>query len=77
MEGTRTDTNMVYRLIVIGLGLVVIGIGAVMACLGTYLAPPEGKKESRARYMRLYGLILVILGWAYMVYCMFALRGSL
>jgi len=69
------DTNIIYRLIFIGIGLVVIGIGAVMTYTGNYLAAPEQKKQSRAKYMRLYGVIFVTLGLAYLIYCMFALRG--
>ena len=68
------DTNGLTRLIVLGIGLVVVGLGAIMSYLGNYLAAPEEKKQSRARYIRLYGLILVVLGWAYLLYCMFALR---
>ncbi|TFH34211.1 MAG: hypothetical protein E4G93_05715 [Dehalococcoidia bacterium] len=68
------DTNGLARLIVLGIGLVVVGLGATMSYLGNYLAAPEEKKQSRARYIRLYGLILVVLGWAYLLYCMFALR---
>ncbi len=69
------DTNIIYRLIVIGIGLVVIGIGAVMTYTGNYLAAPEQKKQSRAKFMRIYGVIFVTLGFAYLIYCMFALRG--
>ena len=69
------DTNGLTRLIVLGIGLVVVGLGAIMSYLGNYLAAPEEKKQGRARYIRLYGLILVFLGWAYLLYCMFALRG--
>ncbi|MCX6002383.1 MAG: hypothetical protein NTY79_07615 [Chloroflexi bacterium] len=69
------DTNIVYRLVVLGLGLVVIGIGAVMTYLGSYLAAPEQKKQSRGRNMLLYGIILVILGFAYLLYCQLVLRG--
>lgn len=69
------DANVIPRLIVLGIGLVVIGLGATMAYLGNYLAAPEEKKQRRAKYIRLYGLILVFLGWAYLLYCMFALRG--
>ena len=69
------DTTMVYRLIILGIALVVVGIAAVMIYFGNYLAAPEDKKQSRARYIRLYGLILVVLGWAYLVYCLLALRG--
>ena len=65
---------MVYRLIILGIALVVIGIAAVMIYIGNYLAAPEEKKLSRARYIRLYGLILVVLGWAYLVYSLFVLR---
>jgi hypothetical protein len=69
------NMDIVYRLIFIGIALVVIGIGAVMTYMGWYLAAPEEKKQHRAKWMRWYGLILVILGWAYLIYCMFALRG--
>ena len=69
------DTNIIYRLIFIGIGLVVIGIGAVITYTGNYLAAPEQKKQSRARFMRIYGVIFVTLGLAYLIYCMLALRG--
>jgi hypothetical protein len=69
------DMNIIYRLIFIGMALVVIGIGAVMTYLGNYLAAPEQKKQSRAKYMRIYGVIFVTLGLAYLIYCMIALRG--
>ncbi|MFC1910073.1 hypothetical protein ACFLXC_02120 [Chloroflexota bacterium] len=69
------DTNIIYRLILIGIGLVVIGIGAVMTYSGNYLAAPEQKKQTRAKFMRMYGVIFVTLGLAYLIYCMFALRG--
>jgi hypothetical protein len=69
------NINIVYRLIFIGMGLVVIGVGAVMTYLGNYLAAPEQKKQSRAKYMRIYGVIFVTLGLAYLIYCMIALRG--
>ena len=69
------DTNIIYRLIFIGIGLVVIGIGAVITYTGNYLAAPEQKKQSRAKFMRIYGVIFVTLGLAYIIYCMFALRG--
>lgn len=69
------DANIIYRLIFIGIGLVVIGIGAVMTYTGNYLAAPEQKKQSRAKFMRIYGVIFVTLGLAYLIYCMFALRG--
>ena len=69
------DTNIIYRLILIGIGLVVIGIGAVMTYTGNYLAAPEQKKQTRAKFMRMYGVIFVTLGLAYLIYCMFALRG--
>jgi len=69
------DTNIIYRLIFIGIGLVVIGIGAVITYTGNYLAAPEQKKQSRAKFMRIYGVIFVTLGLAYLIYCMFALRG--
>jgi hypothetical protein len=69
------DINIIYRLIFIGMALVVIGIGAVMSYMGWYLAAPEEKKQYRAKWMRWYGLIFVILGWAYLIYCMFALKG--
>jgi len=39
------DTNIIYRLIFIGIGLIVIGIGAVMTYTGNYLAAPEQKTE--------------------------------
>jgi len=39
------DTNIIYRLILIGIGLVVIGIGAVMTYLGWYLAASEQKNR--------------------------------
>ncbi|MGD0354466.1 MAG: hypothetical protein ABSB31_03345 [Dehalococcoidia bacterium] len=69
------DTNIIYRLILIGIALVVIGIGAVMTYLGNYLAAPEQKKQSRAKFMKWYGIIFVTLGLAYLIYSMFALRG--
>ena len=69
------DTNIIYRLIFIGIGLVVIGIGAVITYTGNYLAAPEQKKQRRAKVMRIYGVIFVTLGLAYLIYCMFALRG--
>lgn len=69
------DTNVIYRLIVLGVALVAIGIGAVMIYLGSYLAAPEPKKQSKAQYMRLYGVIFVILSSGYLIYSMFALRG--
>ena len=69
------DTNVIYRLIFIGMALVVIGIGAVMTYLGSYLAAPEQKKQSRAKNMMLYGTIFVILSFAYLIYCLLALRG--
>ena len=69
------DMNIIYRLIFIGMALVVIGIGAVMTYMGWYLAAPEQKKQYRAKCMRWYGLFFVILGWAYLIYCMFALKG--
>jgi len=68
------DTNIIYRLILIGIALVVIGIGAVMTYLGNYLAAPEQKKQSRAKFMKWYGLIFVILGFAYLIYCLLALK---
>ena len=67
------DTNIVYRLILLGIALVVIGIGAVMTYPGWYLAAPEQQKQHRAKYMRLYGVIFVILGLAYLIYCMLVL----
>ena len=39
------DTNIIYRLIFIGIGLVVIGIGAVITYTGNYLAAPEQKNR--------------------------------
>jgi len=39
------DTNIIYRLTFIGIGLVVIGIGAVMTYTGNYLAAPEQKNR--------------------------------
>jgi hypothetical protein len=69
------NVDMVYRLILIGVGLVVIGIGAVMTYLGNYLAAPEQKKQRSAKFMRIYGVIFVTLGLAYLIYCMLALRG--
>jgi polyferredoxin len=69
------DTNIIYRLILIGIALVAIGIGAVMTYLGNYLAAPEQKKQSSAKFIRLYGVIFVILSFAYLIYSMFALRG--
>jgi len=69
------DTNTIYRLILIGMGLVVIGIGAVMTYLGNYLAAPEQQKQKSAKLMRLYGVIFVTLGLAYLIYCMLALKG--
>jgi len=69
------DTNIIYRLTFIGIGLVVIGIGAVMTYTGNYLAAPEQKKQTRAKFMRMYGVIFVTLGLAYLIYCMLALRG--
>jgi hypothetical protein len=69
------DTNIIYRLIFIGIGLVVIGIGAVITYTGNYLAAPEQKKQRRAKFMRIYGVIFVTLGLAYLIYCMLALRG--
>ena len=69
------ETNLVFRLMLIGVPLIVIGIGAFMLYLGRYLAAPEEKKQSRAQNMQLYGLILVILALAYLVYSMFVLRG--
>ncbi len=69
------NMDVVYRLIFIGMALVVIGIGAVMTYTGNYLAAPEQKKQTRAKFMRMYGVIFVILGWAYLIYCLLALRG--
>ena len=69
------DTNIIYRLILIGIGLVVIGIGAVITYTGNYLAAPEQEKQKRAKAMRIYGVIFVALGLAYLIYCMLALRG--
>ena len=69
------NMDIVYRLIFIGMALVVIGIGAVMTYMGWYLAAPEQKKQFRAKCMRWYGLIFVILGWAYLIYCLLVLRG--
>jgi uncharacterized membrane protein YidH (DUF202 family) len=69
------DANIIPRLIVIGVALIVIGIGALMLYLGRYLAAPEQKRQSRANKMQWYGIIFVILGFAYLVYCMFTLRG--
>jgi len=69
------DMNIIYRLTFIGIGLVVIGIGAVMTYTGNYLAAPEQKKQTRAKFMRMYGVIFVTLGLAYLIYCMLALRG--
>ncbi len=69
------DMNIIYRLAFIGIALVVIGIGAVMTYTGWYLAAPEQKKQYRAKSMRWYGVIFVILGWAYLIYCLLALRG--
>jgi putative Mn2+ efflux pump MntP len=64
------DMNMVYRLVVLGEALVVIGIAAVMIYFGSYLAAPEEKRQHRAQYIRLYGLILVTLGGVYLLYSM-------
>ena len=69
------DMNIIYRLIFIGMALVVIGIGAVMTYLGWYLAASEQKRQNRAKGMRWYGLIFVILGWAYLIYCLLVLKG--
>ena len=69
------DTNVIYRLIVIGVALVAIGIGAVMIYAGRYLAAPEAKKQGRARNMMLYGIIFVILSFAYLIYSMIVLKG--
>jgi hypothetical protein len=69
------DMNIIYRLVFLGLGLVVIGIGAAMTYLGSYLAAPEEKKQGRGRNMLIYGIILVILGFAYLIYCQFTVRG--
>ncbi len=40
------DTNVIYRLIILGIALVVIGIAAVMIYSGNYLAAPDDKKQS-------------------------------
>jgi hypothetical protein len=73
-EEIITDT-VVYRLILIGIGLVVIGIGAVITYTGNYLATPEQKKQMVAKLMRIHGVIFVALGLAYLIYCIVALRG--
>ncbi len=69
------NMDIVYRLIFIGMALVVIGIGAIMTYMGWYLSAPEEKRQFRAKGMRWYGLIFVILGWAYLIYCLLSLRG--
>lgn len=69
------NMNIIYRLIFIDMALIVIGIGAVMTYMGWYLVASEEKKQYRAKRKRWYGLIFVILGWAYLIYCMFALKG--
>jgi hypothetical protein len=74
-EEVITDTNVVDRLILIGIGLVVIGIGAVITYTGNYLATPEQKKQMVAKLMRIHGVIFVSLGLAYLIYCIVALRG--
>jgi hypothetical protein len=40
-----TDTNVINRLILIGIGLFVIGIGAAITYTGNYLAAPEQKSR--------------------------------
>ncbi len=40
------DTNIIYRLVFLGLGLVVIGIGAVMTYLGSYLAAQNRRNRA-------------------------------
>jgi uncharacterized protein YjeT (DUF2065 family) len=74
-EAVITDTNVVDRLIVIGIGLVVIGIGAVITYTGNYLATPEQKKQMVAKLMRIHGIIFVAWGLAYLIYCIVALSG--
>jgi len=69
------DANIIYRLTFIGVALIVIGIGAVMTYTGHYLAAPEEKKQSRAKNMMWYGIIFVILGLAYLIYSVLALKG--
>ena len=67
--------NVVYRLILLGIGLVVIGIGAIITYTGNYLATPEQKKHMVAKLMRIHGVIFVALGLAYLIYCIVALSG--
>ena len=66
-EATRMDVNLIPRLVVLGIALAVIGLGAIMTYFGYYLAAPEEKKQHRARYIRLYGFILVVLGWVCLI----------
>jgi uncharacterized membrane protein YidH (DUF202 family) len=73
-EEIITDTNVVDRLILIGIALVVIGIGAAITYTGNYLATPEHKKQMVAKLMRIHGVIFVALGLAYLIYCFVALR---
>ena len=63
-----------YQLVCLGIALVAIGIAAVMIYLGSYLSAPENKRVSRAKYMRLYGLIFLFLSVAYLFFSLFALR---
>ena len=62
------DTNKTYRLIIIGIILIIIGIGAVMTYTGNYLAAPEQKRQSRVKFMRRCGVVLVISGLGYLIY---------
>ncbi len=68
-------TNMVVvcRLICMGIALVALGIGAGIFYIGRYLEAPAKKRRNRGWGMKWYGVVLLCLVVAYLLYSMLTL----
>ncbi len=69
------DTNIIPRLIVIGIGLIVIGMGAFMFHFGRYLSASEDKKQDRAKGIWQYSIVWLCIGLAYLIGSLLVLKG--